>query len=488
MAIISKNVSNYQYTDQHKPIQIDWTSRNFKFLDDYVVSVNKDLNSQLLEFECDNSYDGVDLYGTNVYINYLTDWTLDGKNYSQGSILLDNSREEPTDNILRIQWILDHLQTYRAGEIQFALTFQMEQEFDSQYYVSWKDSSNQEWAANTWFKVINPAAEKASWILALIQDINDFERIKATEANGIPICITIGDNTTDALYEQITTQPLDWAANYKLYYTKNTTYSLNTSETFNESNCYKRKYIGLMYQPLYVLKTLIGKFSVIDGLDVNSTQYIPTTSAGEIDEEQLANKTYVAEQISEAKTEIESEITSTSTTLDTKINTSVSSLETRINTISTNLANTISTVNDTLSGRISTLETTVNTRLIDMVYPVGSIYISVNNVSPQVFWGGVWTALGGQFLLGANTTYPAGTTGGEATHTLTTSEIPSHTHNIKFGGGDAEQTIVAGRSYVQSTRWWWSDASDAIVQSSGGGSAHNNMPPYLSVYMWKRTS
>lgn len=58
MSIISKNVPTIYYSDQHKPIKIDWTTRSFDFQQPYVVSVNKDLNSQLLTFECDDGYDG----------------------------------------------------------------------------------------------------------------------------------------------------------------------------------------------------------------------------------------------------------------------------------------------------------------------------------------------------------------------------------------------------------------------------------------------
>lgn len=151
----------------------------------------------------------------------------------------------------------------------------------------------------------------------------------------------------------------------------------------------------------------------------------------------------------------------------------------------------MSVVNNRITGVSDPINATdaVNKQsLLSLIYPVGSIYMSVNAANPQTFLGGTWEQIKDTFLLAAGTTYTAGSTGGEATHTLTTSEMPKHSHSIKFGGGDAAQTIVVSRSYVQSNKWWWSDASDAIVQEAGGSSAHNNMPPYLTVYMWKRTA
>lgn len=64
--------------------------------------------------------------------------------------------------------------------------------------------------------------------------------------------------------------------------------------------------------------------------------------------------------------------------------------------------------------------------IFDMIYPVGSIYISINNVNPSVLFGGTWEQIKDMFLLGAGSTYSAGSTGGEANHTLTQSEIPSY--------------------------------------------------------------
>ena len=65
---------------------------------------------------------------------------------------------------------------------------------------------------------------------------------------------------------------------------------------------------------------------------------------------------------------------------------------------------------------------------VDLIYPVGSIYMSVNATNPKDLFGGTWTQIQGRFLLGMSSSYPAGSQGGEATHTLTANEMPNHTH------------------------------------------------------------
>lgn len=126
--------------------------------------------------------------------------------------------------------------------------------------------------------------------------------------------------------------------------------------------------------------------------------------------------------------------------------------------------------------------------VVDLIYPVGSIYMSVNSTSPSSLFGGTWVQLKDRFLLGAGDTYTNGDTGGEATHTLTIDEMPSHTHGnyLKFntGGNSGESNYsVAG-----SNNWWIDDYNRVVIQNTGGSQAHNNMPPYLVVYMWKRTA
>lgn len=118
--------------------------------------------------------------------------------------------------------------------------------------------------------------------------------------------------------------------------------------------------------------------------------------------------------------------------------------------------------------------------LLEKIYPIGSIYMSVNNVSPASFLGGTWERIQDRFLLGAGSSYSAGSTGGEASHTLTVDEMPSHNHGLKGKGeGNQEDTIEARANWGE-----WISAGTTL--STGGSQAHNNMPPYLAVYIFKR--
>lgn len=130
-------------------------------------------------------------------------------------------------------------------------------------------------------------------------------------------------------------------------------------------------------------------------------------------------------------------------------------------------------------------------------YPVGAVYISVNSTSPASLFGGTWEQLKDRFLLGAGDSYTAGSTGGESTHTLTLDEIPSHGHAIysKLTWGD-DNTLPSWTPYL--TTGSITDAGSSgetgkfykyfAIIDNGGGVAHNNMPPYIAVYIWKRVS
>lgn len=130
----------------------------------------------------------------------------------------------------------------------------------------------------------------------------------------------------------------------------------------------------------------------------------------------------------------------------------------------------------------------------DIAYPIGSIYLSVNDTSPAELFGGTWEQLKDRFLLAAGDTYAAGSTGGEATHKLTIDEMPSHRHEmpewlwvVSAGYANGTHNIQGANGHGNTVTY--NDGKKTQTQYSvsvGGGSAHNNMPPYLTVYMWKR--
>lgn len=125
------------------------------------------------------------------------------------------------------------------------------------------------------------------------------------------------------------------------------------------------------------------------------------------------------------------------------------------------------------------------------VYPVGAFYFSASSDNPATLFGGTWTQIKDTFILAAGTKYKAGTTGGEATHTLTAQEMPNHYHDEYVGNGNGDSSAPSGYSgwpsvnYTSDKTWW---AKLAKTSVAGGGAAHNNMPPYLAAYVWQRTA
>lgn len=152
--------------------------------------------------------------------------------------------------------------------------------------------------------------------------------------------------------------------------------------------------------------------------------------------------------------------------------------------------------------------------LLDMIYPVGSIYMSVNSSNPGSLFGGTWEKMpAGRVLIPEGesdwgTEYEAGSTGGEATHTLTVDEMPahnhgaaatspgSHTHNVlshaaNAGGYPNKVSTPQGPD----NGWLGGVLSSAVIPASsittnttGNSKAHNIIQPYIVCYIWKRVS
>lgn len=131
------------------------------------------------------------------------------------------------------------------------------------------------------------------------------------------------------------------------------------------------------------------------------------------------------------------------------------------------------------------------------IYPVGAVYISASEASPAGLFGGTWEQLKDRFLLAAGSSYTAGATGGAATVTLTASQMPAHDHAAKFYSASwTSDHANTTYDYVNAAAWGKYAAEGGVnfrtagysMTSAGGGGSHNNMPPYLAVYMWKRVS
>ena len=162
-------------------------------------------------------------------------------------------------------------------------------------------------------------------------------------------------------------------------------------------------------------------------------------------------------------------------------------------------------------------KTTIN----DLIYPIGSIYMSVNSTSPADLFGGTWDAMpAGRVLLAQGksqwgTTYAAGSTGGEATHLLTPEEMPRHKHDAvatttpltgtytadRWGSGPGTATGVFSAGTGSGSNCRLDNVASPVkinlnathlheitINSEGGDKPHPNMQPYLAVFIWVRTA
>lgn len=176
---------------------------------------------------------------------------------------------------------------------------------------------------------------------------------------------------------------------------------------------------------------------------------------------------------------------------------------------------------NTVEGEIENISS--NLYFVNKVYPVGSIYLSTNNnINPNIlFTGTEWRLIEDRFLIGAGNNYGLNTKGGEASVKLTKNQLPSHTHGNKniigyffsrlaqqgnssyVWGSENENDVVYWKhmdnrfntvgltdvSYVSGTRTYpdfFQINASHEHETVGNNEGHNNIPPYLAVYMWER--
>ena len=136
--------------------------------------------------------------------------------------------------------------------------------------------------------------------------------------------------------------------------------------------------------------------------------------------------------------------------------------------------------------------TMVKTKLLNLIYPVGSIYMSATNTNPGSTLGGTWVAWGsGKVPVGIDSTDAdfdtAEKTGGAKKVTLTEAQMPKHTHNLKTG---AKTNAWKEPNYTICYQYQEASAivSSEGIENTGGSQPHNNLQPYIVCYMFKRTA
>ena len=181
-------------------------------------------------------------------------------------------------------------------------------------------------------------------------------------------------------------------------------------------------------------------------------------------------------------------------TLQNAINTETSSRE----QADTTLQNAINTETTRATAKETELKTDIDdtkTSVLNEIkawvketqHPIGSIYITSKKGNPSSIFGGTWKQLKDRFLLACGDKYNPGTTGGEAEHKLSINEMPSHNHetiNNKILANDTDEQPITFKNGTDARL----SQNARATTSVGGNLPHNNMPPYITVYVWERIS
>lgn len=134
----------------------------------------------------------------------------------------------------------------------------------------------------------------------------------------------------------------------------------------------------------------------------------------------------------------------------------------------------------------------IKSALLNLIYPVGSIYLSYSHNSPADLFGGTWERIENRFLWATTPDGQIGYTAGERYHTLTTAEMPSHSHALAYspnntaGSSEYNFGIAQGAATNEFGGKGWSGNLGTFKE--GGSAAHNNMPPYIQISAWRRTA
>lgn len=168
------------------------------------------------------------------------------------------------------------------------------------------------------------------------------------------------------------------------------------------------------------------------------------------------------------------------------------------------LASLLTTKKDNIVEAVNEIYNLVSASILEKTYPVGSVYMSFNETSPATLFGGTWVEIGDEnnewfpLFTAVNNAggFVSGSVGGEEKVKLTINQIPSHTHKLSDGMGavlsiGTKSDVLSNKAlgFVMQSNNSWSGLNKNVlnIANTGGTQSHNNMPPYIRVYAWRRT-
>lgn len=174
----------------------------------------------------------------------------------------------------------------------------------------------------------------------------------------------------------------------------------------------------------------------------------------------------------------------------------ISALQSQVNTVQTNVGTAQTNISN-LQTNVTAVQRTANATQTNLnnywktIYPVGAIYMSTSPTNPGTLVGGTWVAWGsGRVPVGVNTSdsdfNTVEKTGGEKKHILTVNEMPSHSHSARVMAENDSNPYYGKDNYFKAGAN--SQEAEAGTFPTGGGQAHNNLQPYITCYMFKRTA
>ena len=177
---------------------------------------------------------------------------------------------------------------------------------------------------------------------------------------------------------------------------------------------------------------------------------------------------------------------------DTNLNNLTNNLnnnKTQTNEQIKNITNDLNNFKNEINKKINELTDKIKKEILDKSHPIGTYYWSQKNTNPSTLFGGSWEQIRGRFLFAEDNSHVVGTSGGEEFHTLTSNEIPSHNHGLPkpvCAYKNVPDIQIAGGG--GSKKLYENDGNVANTNNVGGGKPHNNMPPYISAFCWRRTA